>query len=519
MAQKVRVARLDASHQQPQAADGAGLWDSYSAINGFIRRYLPAASAQILAEPVRGAAAIDWCTDMAGQPQPLTALAPADRAKVERVLADRLQALRDLAARNGGDPTAALLAAAVAPPSEEAVYAVNGQPVIVGWGRQGGRVVTAPSRPVVAAAAAIPAAAAAVSAAPAAAETLSSQPPASPQQSPEEPPRRRGGWWWWLAGLAALVLLGLLLWWVWGHFGGAALGGRPDTTAAEEAALKAEIAAAEDELRRRLQACPVPKAEPPAKTTDVIPDPVPAPQLAEDQPPPPEPEVHDTPAPQTHPAPPPAAKPKAVKPAPPAKTEQKVSCPAPRKKWEAPELVVLLDASGSMHEPADAGRDRLGVAKDAVRGMVNGLPADVDVGLVVFGQCAGADNHQFFSAGERGRLNALLSQISPMRGTPLARGVERAGNIVDGRSVPATLVVVTDGADSCRGDPCAVARALKAAKPKLTINVVDVGGEGLGRCMADITGGKVYPMTAPSQLPDLMRRASGEQPVPPGCPQ
>jgi Mg-chelatase subunit ChlD len=160
---------------------------------------------------------------------------------------------------------------------------------------------------------------------------------------------------------------------------------------------------------------------------------------------------------------------------------------------------------------------RLGVAKGAVRDMMETLPKDVDVGLVVFGQCSGAESFKFFSANDRPRLLSLLQSITPQEGTPLARGLERAGTMVDGVSVPATVVVVTDGQDSCGGDPCAVARALKAQKPNLTINVVDVNGSGEAACMAQATGGKVYRMRSPDDLDNLIQKASGETPVPPGC--
>jgi Mg-chelatase subunit ChlD len=236
-----------------------------------------------------------------------------------------------------------------------------------------------------------------------------------------------------------------------------------------------------------------------------------------------------------------------AQPAAPKPERSATACPPPRKKWEAPELVILLDRSGSMqlraHLPQSqiedlyrrasrgdraaiaklnelTGNDsdsRLSVAKAAVRGMLETLPKDVDVGLVVFGKCSGAESFKFFSANDRPRMQALLQSITPQEGTPLARGLERAGAMVDGVSVPATVVVVTDGEDSCHGDPCAVARALKQAKPNLTINVVDVNGMGEGACMAQATGGKVFRMRSPDNLENLIKEASGEAPVPAGC--
>lgn len=543
MAQKVRIARLDATAAQPPLLSGRPLWEEYAAINSFIRRHLPAASATLIAEPSRptGSSFIDWYTDAAGRPVAITTLGRADREKAESLLVDRLQALRDLAARHSGDPAAALLAAAIVDPPTESIYVVNGQPVIIGWGRPGNGV---PARPIPAS---TPAPAAPVAAATAAAAPIVAA---------------RSGWpWGCLASLVALALILALLWWLWPLLWGS-LGLKGDdrlaVLTAEEAALKDEIAAAEEELRRRLAACAPEKPVPPPKEEPTLPPVVPEKEIPV-QPIKPDP----TPAPETKPQPkpeaPPTPKKTAVEPPPAkvnppqtppkqqAKADTPPDCPPPRKKWEAPELVVLLDASGSMRLKAGVsqeeitaltrraragdrqamadlvalqgagGNDRLSAAKAAVGRLVSTLPTDMDVGLVVFGKCEGVDNHKFFSPSERPRLASLLESIRPQEGTPLARGLERAGNTVDGVSIPATLVVVTDGEDSCGGDPCAAARALKAAKPKLTINVVDVNGMGEGRCMADATGGRVLPMRSAAELPELIRKASGETPVPPGC--
>lgn len=558
MAQKIRIARLDSKIIQSPLHNSTPLWDHYAAINQFIRRYLPASSASIIAEPVLSPTSsfIDWCTDIAGQPQALSALEHDDKARAQRLAADRLQGLRDLAARHADDPAAALLAAATRDPVEDALYVVNGQPVIIGWGRGGGAALVVPPSP-----------------APAPSPAAVSAPPPSGavpvatvvSSTAAVVPARRGCWLWGMLGLLlGLVMLAALAWWLWPSLHSWWTRTDPDRLAvleAEETTLNSDIAALEAELRRRLDACvaaapPLPEkpktAEPEAPKA-IQPPPMDTPAVIEDKPvPPPE-----TPKPPAVKAEPPKAEPPkqpAPKPQPPkqqanAEPTQPPRCPPPRKKWEAPELVLLLDSSGSMRLKAGISQEqitalirrarqgdraalaqlqsmisggggadsRLSAAKAAVGRLLNTLPGDIDVGLVAFGHCQGADNYKFFPPSERGKLKALVDSIQPMEGTPLARGIERAGAIVDGRSVPATLVVITDGEDSCGGDPCAAARALKAAKPQITINVVDVNGMGEGRCIADATGGRVLAMKSADELPELIRQASGQAAVPPGC--
>src|SRR3546814_18745838 len=96
-------------------------------------------------------------------------------------------------------------------------------------------------------------------------------------------------------------------------------------------------------------------------------------------------------------------------------------------------------------------------------------------------------------------------------GTALARASERAGKVVanDGESV---IVVVSDGEETCHGDPCAAARALKAAKPNAIINVIDISGDGKGRqviqCVAQATGGRVLTPQSPMDLARTLQQAT-----------
>ena len=113
-------------------------------------------------------------------------------------------------------------------------------------------------------------------------------------------------------------------------------------------------------------------------------------------------------------------------------------------------------------------------------------------GLVLVGSCPAAQSYGFFAPGRRSELQRSISSIQPKQGTPLADGVLKAGQLVDGVNKESTILVVSDGEESCEGNPCAVANALARSKPNLTINVVDILGTGAGNCLASATGGKVY---------------------------
>lgn len=509
-----RVCRTESTRYAAQTAAGGSLYAEHGAIAAALRAALPETTAQLFARPVNSAdgASTDWTTELPGQPQPLSTLPPEARAKAKTLLAERLAAVRALAARTPDAAVADAIRRAAVDPGVEQVYVVNGQPVVVGWGNAGVGAV-----PVVPAAAPVAAAVAGRS------------------------------WGKWLLGLLlALALIALALF----------LLRRcepeppPPPTAEEPKApepppeddlsdLKARIAAAEAELKRRLEACKPPEEPPKA----VDPPKVEPPKPVEPAKPAPKPVA---PKPEPKPAPKPAEpKPPVAKPAEPPPQKQ-AACPAPRQEWERPEVMLMLDGSGSMRLPSSMTDDqvrgliqramrgdraafaqlqgysggagsRLQAAKDAVKGVVQQMPADVDIGLLVFGRCEGTDSFNFFSPAQRGALLGQVNGIQPREGTPLARGLERSGNQLDGVSVPGVIVVVTDGADSCGGDPCAVARALKQKKPNLKINVIGVDGSGAGKCMAEATGGRFLTPRQGQSWGDLLMDATEQKPLPPGC--
>lgn len=284
---------------------------------------------------------------------------------------------------------------------------------------------------------------------------------------------------------------------------------------AEKRALAAKLKAAEEAAKAK-------PPEPPPKEK-------PAPPKDKERPPPPQ--AKETPK---EPAPP----------TPPRKSAQKglPPCPGERAPEEAPDVAVVLDASGSMRLPASADRDlimrslaqqilgplgglvpqasgpsRLQAAQQAVNRAVRPLPEDVDVGLVVLADCPRASEYGFFSGAQRNRLYASVNGLRPMQKTPLADGILRAGNLVDGVKAPAVMVVVSDGEDTCGGDPCAAARALKARKPLLKINVVDIVGDGKSNCIANATGGRVLKPESGSAFDETIRRATQEAQKPAHC--
>lgn len=225
--------------------------------------------------------------------------------------------------------------------------------------------------------------------------------------------------------------------------------------------------------------------------------------------------------------------------------EAKNLCPGQRPKELVPETALVFDASGSMNFSLDATEQqirqmgqaatvegmmrqlgmgglggaspmavltreprRITVAKRAALSVVQRLPSDMSVGLVMVEQCPQARSVGMFPPGQRASVLGQIQGIEPRQGTPLADGIAKAGRLVDGVKREAIIVVVSDGTESCGQDPCAVAAALKREKPYLKINVVDITGTGAGNCVAQATGGRVFTARNADEVVAQMNRAS-----------
>ena len=611
MVRQLRIARLDASGFVPALADGAASQDLHQRLDALIRRHLPDVTASLLAEPAPAADGrmIEWYSDLAGQPVPLTALTSQAYDKARDVLNERVKALAALADRLPRiDPAAADLAGplrqALSYPGEEAVYVIGGQPVIVFWGFQ--RLGAAPP------AAASPAATA---------EPVAQGEAAGAAVVPPAAAAARRLWPLGLLALLALlglagyglVALDLLRWPPWGPDYPALLQAAKDEERALQArmaeleaslrdartlcALQARLAAAraeEEPMRQRVDSllatltaerelCPLKQQVRSAKEEGAALASAlnglqsrlakaiaeckrkaelarkkaldeqrradaerrkaeQAARQAEEE------AKRQADAERQQAAQPQAAPPPVEQPRKPPTAQGLPPCPGERPPEEAPDVAIVLDSSGSMGFPAsmtntdiraeiarqimqgvfgpaagmviprNSGPSRLDEAKKGINSVVRSLPQDVDTGLVVLKRCPTADNLGFFSPSQRGTLTRQVDGLRPMQGTPLAQGIAQAGSMVDGVNAPGVIVVISDGEDSCGGDPCQAARALKATKPKLTINVVDIVGSSAARCVAQVTGGEILTPQDGLAFEKTIRRATKEALKPAHCP-
>ena len=162
-------------------------------------------------------------------------------------------------------------------------------------------------------------------------------------------------------------------------------------------------------------------------------------------------------------------------------------------------LLFVLDASGSMLAPWEES-NRMDAAKRLLAYMVDSLKVNpkVELALRAYGHqsarqkndCEDTKLEVPFAAGNHEKIISALQAIQPKGNTPLAYSLEQAANDFPQNDQYRNIVIlITDGIESCGGDPCAVSLALQKKEVFLKPFVIALSQEaGMPQqfsCMGD----------------------------------
>ncbi|WP_244629717.1 vWA domain-containing protein [Martelella limonii] len=165
---------------------------------------------------------------------------------------------------------------------------------------------------------------------------------------------------------------------------------------------------------------------------------------------------------------------------------------------DAGRTIIVMDGSGSMWGQID-GVPKLEIARKAVADLVGEIGPEREVGLVAYGHrtrgdCSDIEVMVQPAPGAGGDIVAAVNAMRFQGRTPLSDAVRQGAEALRITENPATLVLVTDGLETCGADPCALGNELEAAGIDFTAHVV---GFGLSKddgakvaCLAENTGGR-----------------------------
>lgn len=147
------------------------------------------------------------------------------------------------------------------------------------------------------------------------------------------------------------------------------------------------------------------------------------------------------------------------------------------------DLLIVVDCSGSMMGQTTEGEVKLEAAKRVLAGLIEKLPADLNVGLMAYGHrvlamdpgtCSDIEVVVPVVATDKALLAAKVKALQGKGRTPIAASLTKAGEVLKalGTEREKSLVFVTDGLETCGGDPKAAAAALQAMGIKLDFVVI-----------------------------------------------
>lgn len=198
---------------------------------------------------------------------------------------------------------------------------------------------------------------------------------------------------------------------------------------------------------------------------------------------------------------------------------------AQQRQAQVHDTILVFDASGSMWGQID-GVAKITIAREVVQGLLDDLPAERRLGLVAYGHNRKGDCGDIQTlvpvGTDRDAIGRAIARINPVGMTPLAAAVEQAAEALKFTENEATVILVSDGQETCHLDPCQAAANLAAMGIGLTVHTVgfglgaeEAGAKGELSCIAEATGGRFFVADDASELRAALDEISATQALAP----
>ncbi|HNT55409.1 MAG TPA: VWA domain-containing protein [Anaerolineaceae bacterium] len=204
----------------------------------------------------------------------------------------------------------------------------------------------------------------------------------------------------------------------------------------------------------------------------------------------------------------------------------------------------ILDASGSMVEPLPTGELKSVAAVTLLSSHLKTYRPETNLGLRVYGHrvayqedvAASCQDIELIAPVQPGYLGAIVNWLSgyqPQGMSPIASALQQAmADFTPGDDRVNSIVLISDGMETCGGDPCATVNELKDLGLRFTVYVIGLNVDSQAReqlsCVASSGGGTYQDVKSTQELQsaldqvqqDLIQEAGGgvepeAQPEPP----
>ncbi|MGD6856641.1 vWA domain-containing protein [Bacillus infantis] len=191
-------------------------------------------------------------------------------------------------------------------------------------------------------------------------------------------------------------------------------------------------------------------------------------------------------------------------------------------------ISIQIDSSGSMNGQVSGGV-KMNLAKEAVENFAAGFPEDTIMTLRTYGHkgtgedkdkamsCASTEVMYDANTYDQAAFKAALGKFKPSGWTPLAASIKAGYEDLKAKAGEDTeniLYIVSDGIETCDGDPVKEAKALADSDLNVKVHIigfdVDDAGQAQLKKTAEAGNGKYYTVNSKLELTNTLNELMGE---------
>lgn len=153
-------------------------------------------------------------------------------------------------------------------------------------------------------------------------------------------------------------------------------------------------------------------------------------------------------------------------------------------------IAIILDASGSMKQ-VQGGKTLMEMAKESISEFTSNLPENTKVSLTVYGHkgtgsdkdkqlsCSSIEEIYPLSSYDQAQFVSAMHTVSPSGWTSMAKALKETGaKLSQGNEGTNVIYLVSDGKETCDGNPAEEARNLAKSSVNPIINVIGLSVNG-----------------------------------------
>ncbi len=184
-------------------------------------------------------------------------------------------------------------------------------------------------------------------------------------------------------------------------------------------------------------------------------------------------------------------------------------------------FLFIFDASGSMWGKLGS-QTKIKIARETMSNLVTKLPEKAKAGLIVYGHRSASDCNDIenvfpVASLDKAKFAAKINSINPKGKTPIAKSISQALALISGQNEAVTIILISDGLETCEGNACETVKNARAAGVRITMHVVGFGiaEKDLAplECIAQAGGGQYVPANSADELAKALEHTVQDIPI------